>query len=1626
MSNYLFDLIAEKGDSVSSGGNLTGFEDTTSINDSGLVAFIGKFGFPEDLLVGDGQLPIRNLSSNSSSTFRSGVEINNDNEVVAIDSSSGFSAIRLWSATFGSILKTLGIGAYPANSSNINFENILPFPRLNNNSLEDQVAFLADPKGGNIETALTTFEGTDTFGRRIYDEVILTNATVRPTIADDGTIVIKDLGENILLYDYQLNITDVIASNFKGFSTVGAAPAISNDSKVVAFYGNLTNPGADSSTVGLEPGEGIFVSIETATGRKIERIAGIAENGILDPGETHDDLNGDGIVDPGEDIGDIYSFASFERIGVNFNDTQEAGNVVYLALDDASNIGLFSSQFDLSTAGGTTETTVNPSLVAKAGQEANTVSANLSGNIQDIDIYDPINESGQIAFRVKTTTSEEAVVRANPVRKPILILPGIGGSIPQGSDPITNRSNYREWVRNRGVDPTTLEIDPFRKTYDDLIETLKRAGYQEGVDLFVANYDWRLNPGPIDGTIDGRIERSAAQLMDDTYEYAMDHLGYWLEQAEIGWKGQFTGLAPSEIPELDAVDIVTHSTGGLVAKSYIQSDAYGADYTDQSGNSASLPKINNFFMVGVPNRGSSLTWNSLNNNFFGGPGIRTAGAMIRSAFQKLRNGETITVSGDPNAEVAITPPTDGSEPDINTFIEQYIPTYRALLATYPFILESEENINNPNFLKAIEEINPSQRNNLLLDLNNGFDSVSGNVGDPNEFADKVERVEVIFGTNARDTDGDIATRDSVVFRDEPDFELETVLIGNEIVQVDLPQRTEVKLEIDRNRELVPEVPQGDWYKDQQNQASQIQFNIPDFIGDDSRNFPGDDTVPLLSAIGTFLDDTGNIVKEDKIKLRPFTLGANTNDAIDHTGIVSNIDVQKQILNTLGVSLDDSQISTDRLSTLSSTILEIGSRAYAFAASWIVSDPVELFIIDANGNRLGYSQATGAVTEIPDSIWLGDEEGIGYVPETIEGPVQLELTGLDEDYFVSIALETDNGPAGIELEGFLNAGEQIVVDVPLIPSVNSYQAFAEYGVIDNLTDDFQTIDLTNNYTNPVVFAQPLSFNGPSTAAVRLDNVTENSFDVQAQEANYLDGSHSAEQVSYFVIEAGTWQLPSGEILQVGTTNSDQLISDEWESVSFDQQFETIPAVFSQVQTKNDSDFVRTRQKSISTNGFQFGMEEEEANENSGHADETLGWFAIEEGQGTWGGNNYQVGTTGKNVTHSWSSIDFDPNFSQTPQFLASLSSYTGSDPAGLRYRNLNEDTVEIKIEEDTSFDAETNHFGENISYLALEGSGLLVAQPREVFAETGTISLTDAIETINLSNTYENPVVFVQPPSFNGSQPALVRLDNITNNSFDARIQVPDYLVNSGQGSHTAETMSYFVFEAGTWQLEDGTLLEVGTTISEDLVKRGAGFDTVDFDLEFGNEPIVISQVQTENGPSFVRTRQRNTSVSSFEVAMEEQESFENTGHYPETVGYLAIEPGLGETEGFTYYADNTGDTVTDDWSQTDFNGAFTQTPQLLAGINSYDDSDPAGLRADNLSATGVEFKVEEDQSFDNEREHATETVDFLTIAGSGSLSATPIDPFSANSEISTAEAINRRERLISQFEDSLFEVAMDT
>lgn len=271
-----------------------------------------------------------------------------------------------------------------------------------------------------------------------------------------------------------------------------------------------------------------------------------------------------------------------------------------------------------------------------------------------------------------------------------------------------------------------------------------------------------------------------------------------------------------------------------------------------------------------------------------------------------------------------------------------------------------------------------------------------------------------------------------------------------------------------------------------------------------------------------------------------------------------------------------------------------------------------------------------------------------------------------------------------------------------------QQMGEIGKISALNQVNQTIQLNNSYTNPVVFALPLSFNGSDPAIARITDIQNDSFSLYLQEGEGKDGRHNTERLSYIVLEAGAWELPDGTILEVGTLDTNSTTSSSWSSIDFASDFSATPAILSQVQTDNDPQFVRTRQKSSSIDGFELALEEEELFKASGHEIETVGWLAIESGSGDWGGLEYQAGQTGNNIDHTWDTINFEPSFDQAPNFFAVIDGFRGGDSAGLRYHNLGSSNVQVKVEEDQTRDLETRHITESVDFLAIAGSGNLTA------------------------------------------------------------------------------------------------------------------------------------------------------------------------------------------------------------------------------------------------------------------------------------------------------------------------------
>jgi serralysin len=307
---------------------------------------------------------------------------------------------------------------------------------------------------------------------------------------------------------------------------------------------------------------------------------------------------------------------------------------------------------------------------------------------------------------------------------------------------------------------------------------------------------------------------------------------------------------------------------------------------------------------------------------------------------------------------------------------------------------------------------------------------------------------------------------------------------------------------------------------------------------------------------------------------------------------------------------------------------------------------------------------------------------------------------------------------------------IVSDDIATPPVSG--TMGEIGRVANASSTVKTFTFQNTYQNPVVFAQPLSRNGGDSAVVRITDITSNSFSFFVDEPNSSDNIHANETFSFMVLEAGTWKLDNGATVRVGTMNTDANVNNNWQNVDLGSDFTATPVVLTQVQSDNGVDFVRTRQQNTSTSGFSVAMEKEEEFVNSTYAQEKIGWFAITGGTGDWNGFIYQADYTGDRVTDRFSTLSFEPDFKTSPQILGNVASYNDPDPVGLRYRRLSDVKVDIMLDEDQGLDDERTHGTENVSFLAIEGTGSL----------TGTRDSGIANGLAGSSNFYTDSNLFI--------------------------------------------------------------------------------------------------------------------------------------------------------------------------------------------------------------------------------------------------------------------------------------------
>ena len=240
--------------------------------------------------------------------------------------------------------------------------------------------------------------------------------------------------------------------------------------------------------------------------------------------------------------------------------------------------------------------------------------------------------------------------------------------------------------------------------------------------------------------------------------------------------------------------------------------------------------------------------------------------------------------------------------------------------------------------------------------------------------------------------------------------------------------------------------------------------------------------------------------------------------------------------------------------------------------------------------------------------------------------------------------------------------------------------------------------------------------------------------------------------------------------------------------------------------------------------------------------------------------------------------------------------------------------------------------EILSRISLNGQNLGLTTTANLgvnIGEAGKVSVSQANRNqwhiINLKNSYQNPVVIMQPLSYNAGDPSVIRIKGVTSNSFRFQITEWAYL----NGAHGSERLSYLVLEKGVWAFNGGLKLEAGSITVKHKFKQ------VNFQLNFSSNPVVLTQVQSYKNSMPITTRQSPTG-NGFQVRLQEEQAADGI-HPNEIVGYIGISQGQ-ERLGDIAVTAGVKANVTHNFSTINFGfgpAVENEEPIFLAGMQSY-------------------------------------------------------------------------------------------
>lgn len=396
---------------------------------------------------------------------------------------------------------------------------------------------------------------------------------------------------------------------------------------------------------------------------------------------------------------------------------------------------------------------------------------------------------------------------------------------------------------------------------------------------------------------------------------------------------------------------------------------------------------------------------------------------------------------------------------------------------------------------------------------------------------------------------------------------------------------------------------------------------------------------------------------------------------------------------------------------------------------ILVSPTSGLVTDENGSTatfevvLSTAPEPGAVVQIgiqssDTTEGLVSTETLTFDSSNWDSPQAVVVTGIDDtesddliDGDIDFVITTVN-----ETQGTSKYAGLPVADVSVTNVDKDVPPFLfEHGVV-TVSNAGTVVTLDYDYSSPVIVATPNYGQGVLPGVVRLNNVGENSFELQVVTPGGapMDGI----SVHYVVVEEGNYDLPGGLKMEAYTFESTLVdYKNSWigQERSYVNSY-TNPVVMGQIMTSNDDDWsvfwsssADSRLNPPSSSGFKVGLHVGEDPDVT-RAAETIGYIVIESGAGEIDGLAFEAGVGGDTVS----------GYQNSPPYTYTLNTLTDPETAvvGLTAMDGNDggwailhgdnavgsNTIELAIDEDQLSNSERSHTFEQVAYLVLKDVG----------------------------------------------------------------------------------------------------------------------------------------------------------------------------------------------------------------------------------------------------------------------------------------------------------------------------------